>query len=76
MKALLLGFGLLGTMCLAGCGSSEECKAFTTCAKTGEQVSACCTTSNCKYTVGSKQFPCDGTDCASAAQSLTSYCAK
>lgn len=74
MRKILLALCLLGAMVLLGCSSSESCADFMTCAKTGEKVQACCTSTQCKYTVGSKTFNCNGTDCNAAAVDLTNYC--
>jgi hypothetical protein len=47
-----------------------------TCTKTGGTIQACCnsTATQCKYTTGGSEFPCNGTTCDSAASSVVSYC--
>ena len=67
---VLLGFA---------CSSSDSwtCQDATTCAKAGgAMIKACCTSDNkkCKYTVGSTDYPCNGTDCNAAAQTVAKYC--
>jgi hypothetical protein len=42
----------------------------------GAAVTTCCTYDNteCKYTIGTTEFACDGIDCNSAAVAVVSYC--
>jgi hypothetical protein len=44
------------------------------CAPAGATISACCSNTQCKYVAGSREFPCDGTNCQAAADAVTSYC--
>ena len=43
------------------CQSASEC---------GHTYQACCSASNCHYVYNGKTYPCNGTDCSSAAQQL------
>jgi hypothetical protein len=68
---------LLGGSCADSSSNDWSCEdSGLTCAKTGQSVSACCTTDDkkCKYEVGSTDFPCGGTDCQSEASVVLNYC--
>jgi hypothetical protein len=58
--------------------NSWSCKdSSVTCAKAGgAAVTTCCTFDNtqCKYTIGTTEFACNGVDCNSAAVAVISYC--
>lgn len=76
-KMMLVLAAALGLGALAGCGSSEECSAFSTVMSDKcTSAQACCTSSQCRYVVqpGDKEFKCDGTTCTSAATMLVNYC--
>lgn len=64
-------------MCLglSGCGGgSESCSPGGSCPK-GATWSACCTSSECRYTTSAgTTFPCSGTNCNAAAQQLATWC--
>ncbi|MBN2804712.1 MAG: hypothetical protein JXR91_16575 [Deltaproteobacteria bacterium] len=72
MTLIVLMF--LFTACDNDSGSGEECVDFMTCDNTGEMVTACCTSEQCSYEVGSKTFDCNGTDCTDAAQEVVDFC--
>jgi len=73
LAALLLGVGVS-----SGCGSSsssesEQCQTAMTCGS--YTLSACCTSSQCRYkSSNGKEFACVGTNCDSAANSAASWC--
>ena len=50
----------------------EECMDTMDCG--GTMMQSCCTPTQCKYVIGSEEFPCDGTDCSSAANDAVAYC--
>jgi hypothetical protein len=45
-----------------------------TCNKTGGQIQACCTATDCKYVAGDQEFACAGTNCSEAAKVVVAYC--
>jgi hypothetical protein len=74
MGVLLSACVLLGSSC-----SSDEWTCESTgviCAKNSSDVQACCNSggTQCKYTVGTTDYLCDGTDCKSETNTVQSYC--
>lgn len=74
VRSVLVGLGAVVSVAVAGCAPSYTCNPFTTCARDGSTVQACCTSSQCEYRTGGRTFACEGTNCASAASALTTYC--
>jgi hypothetical protein len=75
---LLAGMVLSFTMLVAtscGSGSDEKCQTVdgVTCAN-GSTIKACCTQTQCKYVYGGKDYPCNGTSCQSAAETVVNLC--
>jgi hypothetical protein len=65
---------LLGSSC-----SSDEPTCLSTgitCEKNKSDVEACCNSgaTQCEYVVGTKHYPCSGTDCNAAAGTVQSDC--
>lgn len=75
---------LLSASSLLSCGSpSAQCQPTgITCAKGALTVQSCCTASQCNYVVSAaadagvatRTYPCNGTDCQSAQNSVWDYC--
>lgn len=60
---------------VVACGDDdplEQCSNAMDCS--GTPMQACCNPSQCRYVIGDQQFPCDGTDCSSAANDAVAYC--
>lgn len=74
MKKIYVALALLVALALAACGSNEECKAFMACQKTGGQIEACCTPTDCRYLAGDQEFACAGTNCTEAAKAVVAFC--
>ncbi|WP_455202944.1 hypothetical protein [Kaarinaea lacus] len=78
MKINILKIALVAIMLafLYGCDSSED----ESCAETGINcpvggtVTACCTSSSCRYVHNGNSYPCDGTDCSATAQRVADIC--
>ncbi len=74
MNRLLLAAALCGLLFVPGCDDPEDCRDFITCTKTGEKALSCCSSSGCRYRVGSREFPCDGFFCSATASQVVTYC--
>jgi hypothetical protein len=78
LARLLAGMVLSFTMLVAtscGSGSDEKCQTIdgVTCSG-GSTIKACCTQTQCKYVYGGKDYPCNGTNCQSAAETVVNLC--
>ena len=68
--------GAGGTGGSTGAGPGWTCASSgVACAKTGDIIQACCSSTACEYVVGTTAYPCAGIDCSSEAQVVVNYCA-
>ena len=56
--------------------NQEQCSFAYTCSATGSEMEACCTSTQCRYLIGDKEFLCDGLNCSDAAKKAVDYCIK
>lgn len=75
-----LAFTLMAASCTTSVTASttlnKTCADGDDCAKYGGKIQSCCDSANCEYRVNGHVYACNGTDCKSAAVTVTSYCAK
>ncbi len=76
LGALLTGLILAaGLSACGGGGGNETCSGFGSACPAGGTLQACCTSTQCRYVASDgSNFPCNGTDCTSAAQKATMWC--
>ena len=65
---------------MAGCSKDDDdglnCQDAILCERNGQMIKACCNKegTQCEYQTGDQTFPCNGTNCTDAANSVANYC--